>query len=244
MCIAGYCPYDSFNASMSFFLRSSRRYRSADGSIMTSRQVGGVGWRYVKYICSILLMLLPHCGWANGRESCPALSKRQELVAIVSQILEIREIKVANPTARICRDLKKPFFDREPQTWQTVRDRKVLVFSAFYERRPEADGPSIRIIASGWQAAYNTIGDMYCHMWYDDRDYAVAVGPAIYDIIYPSTFFREAWSSHFIICKLPLGIDDVPSAVSISPIRCLPHPGNELMVLNRKPVEERHACAV
>ena len=234
----------SLNVSMSSFLRSSRRYRSPDRSMMTSRPVGGAGWRCVKYACSIVLMLLPHCGWANGRESCLALNKRQELFAVVSQIREIRELKVANPTARVCRDLKKPFFEREPQTWQTVVDRKVIVFSAYYERRPEADGPSIRIIASGWQAAYNTIGDMYCHLWYNDRDYAVAVGPAIYNVIYPSTLFHEAWSSHFIICKLPLGIDDVPSAVSISPIRCLQRPGNELMVLNRKPVPKSNTHAL
>ncbi|KAI0218077.1 hypothetical protein LSAT2_030187 [Lamellibrachia satsuma] len=213
---------------------------------MTSQRARDRGRLRATFVCSIVFLLLPLCGYATRRDSCPAVSKSRQLLEVVSQIGEIRRIEAANPNARVCRGLEKPFFEREPQTWQTVEERKVIVFSAYYERRPEADGPAIRIIASGWQAAYNTIGDLYCQLWYDDRDYSVVVGPAIYNVIYPSTLFHEAWSSHFIICKLPRGIDAVPSAVSISPVRCLAQPGNELMVLNRKPVQktDTHALCI
>ena len=77
-----------------------------------------------------------------------------------------------------------------------------MVFSAFYESRLEADGPAIRIIAIGFQEAYNNIGALYCQLWYEDRNIPL-VTPALYDIIYRSTLHPDSWCSHFIICKLP-----------------------------------------
>ena len=224
----------------------SKKTQASQPSKMTSLPIGNRIGRCSTFVCATVWLLLLHCATADLRGSCPAASKRLQLLELVAEIREIRHIETANPSAKVCRGLKKPVFEREPQTWQAVPDRKVIVFSAYFERRPNADGPSIRIIASGWQSAYNTIGDLYCHLWYDNRDYAVSVGPATYTVIYPSTLFHEAWSSHFIICRLPKGVAAVPVAVSITPTRCLRQPGNELMVLNRKLIKktDTHALCI
>ena len=44
---------------------------------------------------------------------------------------------------------------------------------------------------------------LYCR--YEDEliDRAYTTGPATYDIIYESTLWHDAWSSHFILCSLP-----------------------------------------
>ena len=177
----------------------------------------------------------------GSRLTCAARirSKRHQLLDLCSHLKLQRDIgarteKRSGDQVRVCRNMtKKPHLEKEPQTFQHVPGRKVMVFSAYYETRRKADGPAIRIIACSWQAAYNTIGDLFCHMWYDRYDYAISVGPAIYNVIYPSTMFPRSWCSHFIICRLPRGIAGVPYAVSVGPRRCAT-PKTMLMVLNRK----------
>ena len=147
--------------------------------------------------------------------------------------------------------LSRPEFNQEPKTWQEVADRPVIVYSAFFEERPAANGPSIRIVGAGLQERFNKIGDLFCTFWYDDKDDAVSVGPAVYKVIYPSLAHADAWSSHFIICKLPSGeqrdVQDVPYAVSVTDTPCSKSE-NTLMILNRDPapVEKKsgHALCV
>lgn len=141
--------------------------------------------------------------------------------------------------AQWCREseLKKPEFlaGREPQEWQEVPDRDVHVFSAFLDSRTKLGGPLIRIIASGLQEKYNNVGSLFCTMWYEDNEIPVTVGPAIYDLIYPSNHYPEMWVAHFILCPMPVvGNIGVPYAVSVTSTSCGPA-SNALMVLNRFP---------
>lgn len=140
---------------------------------------------------------------------------------------------------KTCRTLSKfkPVFEKEPQTWQTVESRKVMVFSAFYESRELANGLSVRIIASGFQAAYNDIGTLLCQLWYEELD-APVISSTIYKVIYPSTGHHDSWCSHFIICRLPPEVISLPVAVSIVPTPCAKSENN-LMVVNRKPVKKK-----
>ena len=131
----------------------------------------------------------------------------------------------------------------EPQLWQTVSQREMHVFSAYYEARYEAYGPSIRIIASGLQAAYNNVGDIYCTLYYEDRSYSVVVGPAWYQVIYPSTLIHDMSCAHFIICPLPSEMSTVPYAVSITAEPCTTA-SNALLVLNRERVEKTSTHAL
>ena len=141
--------------------------------------------------------------------------------------------------------LERPHFEQEPRTWQKVADRQIIVYSAFFEERPSAHGPSIRIIAAGLQERFNKVGDLYCNLWYEDQDDAISTGPAIYEVIYPSLAHGDMWTSHFILCELPRG--GVPYAVSITPTPCA-KPENKLMVLNRVPIprhkKDGHALCV
>ena len=132
--------------------------------------------------------------------------------------------------------LEKPQFVKEPQTFQNVSDREIIIYSAFYEERPTAYGPSIRILAVGLQERFNKIGDLYCNLWYEDKDQVISIGPAIYKVIYPSLAHGSMWTSHFILCELPSEgkADGVPYAVSVTPTQC-GKPKNILMILNRIP---------
>lgn len=132
-----------------------------------------------------------------------------------------------------CSEMKKPSLDEEPQQWQRVPGREVMVFSAFMERRAVAGGPAIRIVGSGLQAQFQEIGNLYCQLWYDDKEEAFSVGPADYILIYPSTLHPDMWVSHFILCPLPKYLPGVPSMVSISPDPCNAV-DNALMVLGRE----------
>lgn len=140
--------------------------------------------------------------------------------------------------AQWCRDreFKKPEFpdEREPQEWQDVLDREVQVFSAFVDSRRKLGGPLVRIIASGLQEKFNTVGKLFCTMWYQDRAIPVTVGPAIYDLIYPSISYPKMWVAHFILCPMPEGDIGIPYAVSVTPTAC-GRASNALMVLNRVP---------
>lgn len=142
----------------------------------------------------------------------------------------------------VCSSQDKPEIDNETQTWQPVEDHLVKVFSAFYEERPLADGPAIRIIGVGWQAAYNDMPDIFCNFWYDDLEYAIASAPAIYNVIYPSHIHTDLWCSHFIICKLPYLPGQtklrIPKVVSVVPSPCHKET-NRLLVLNREPVKKK-----
>ena len=104
-----------------------------------------------------------------------------------------------NTTIDLCDGMTAPTFTKEPQKWQKVTDREVLVFAAYLEPREKADGPGIRIIANGLQEEFNNIGDIYCQLWYPGQVRPVAVGPAIYDRIYPSLCHGDMWVSHFIV---------------------------------------------
>ena len=176
-------------------------------------------------------------------------SYRNMLKSLIEEKQNRFAFKHFNVNTSICNvnDLEKPVLEKEPQRWMRVSDRNVMVFSAFYERRPDADGPSIRIIATGWQQQFNDVGDLYCHLWYKDTNYPVAKGPALYHRIYPSTFHSDMWVSHFIICKLPVWPNQrvkIPYAVSIVPKPCV-RPENALKVLNRKRViKGEHALCI
>ena len=141
---------------------------------------------------------------------------------------------------------EKPVFEREPQTWQEVTGRRVLVYSAYLDRREEIGGPLVRVIASGWQAAYNDVGDVYCNLWYEDFEPAVCGHRARYDLIYPSTKFPEMWVSHFILCRLPAAVDGsdaAPYALSVSAEPC-GNASNHLLVLNRERQPESDSFAL
>ena len=157
---------------------------------------------------------------------------------------DITNIIELNEAVKLCPS-EKPHLETEPQIWQDVTERKLKVFSAFYESRVEADGPSIRVIGTGWQSAYNDIGSFFCTLWYEEFEEGISIGPAIYKVIYPSTMHPDMWVSHFIICPLPKGYSEPPYGVSITAMPCSP-PGNHLKVLNRDVVEktDTHALCV
>ena len=149
-----------------------------------------------------------------------------------------------NTTIDLCDGMTAPTFTKEPQKWQNVTDREVLVFAAYLEPRERADGPGIRIIANGLQEEFNNIGDIYCQLWYPGQVRPVAVGPAIYDRIYPSLCHGDMWVSHFIVCPLPRGAEGVPTHVSVTSSPC-GKPSNQLLVLGReRPSEPKMDFAV
>jgi hypothetical protein len=127
--------------------------------------------------------------------------------------------------------LKKPEIEEEPQHWQEVNDRPVMVFAAYEDLRPLAGGPAIRIIASGLQEQFQKIESLYCQLWFTDSDVAVAVGPDEYIRIYPSTLHPDMFVSHFVLCPLPKYSPSTPFAVSVSPEPCEESPRNLLKVL-------------
>ena len=108
-------------------------------------------------------------------------------------------------------------------------------------RSTNAYGPSIRIIAAGLQERFNKIGDLYCNLWYEDKDEVISIGPAIYKVIYPSFAHDDMWTSHFIICELPR--HGVPYAVSVTGTICA-KPENTLMILNRVPTHQKSGHAL
>ena len=132
-----------------------------------------------------------------------------------------------------CKDLEHPKIRAESHTWYPVKDRKVMSYSAFYERRMQADGISVRILAAGYQAAYNDIGALFCQIWFSDRMKPISVS-AEYKVIYQSTMHPDMWVAHFVICKIPtqyLGTT-VPYAVSLTGTPC-ETAEHHLFILNR-----------
>jgi hypothetical protein len=129
-------------------------------------------------------------------------------------------------------DLPRPNLQVEPQKWQNVEGRNLTVFSSYLDARTSVGGPMIRVIASGLQEFFNEIGDLYCLMWYPDSDIPMSFGPAIYDLIYPSTLHGEMWVAHFVLCNLPSTklAHGTPFAVSITGERCSAKTGNQLIV--------------
>lgn len=107
-----------------------------------------------------------------------------------------------------------------PEDWKHVENRKVMIYSAFYESRKHADGPSIRIIAAGFQKEKNVVGNLYCILWYQNQNTPTISVLGIYQVIARSTLHSDQWCSHFIICKIPVSIHDVPYAVSVTPEPC------------------------
>ncbi|ELT87907.1 hypothetical protein CAPTEDRAFT_217302 [Capitella teleta] len=126
----------------------------------------------------------------------------------------------------------KPRIDEEPQQWQTIKDRSVIVFSAYIDRRIIAGGPAVRIIASGLQEQFHEIGHLHCQLWFDHLNEAISVGPAEYIRIYPSTLHPDMWVSHFIMCPLPRYALSAPFAISITPGSCDETAENLLKVLD------------
>ena len=184
---------------------------------------------------------------AGGAASCPRVDGRRRLLALGARLGSERErralLRRLNPDVAFVLSAPKPRLAREPFSWQRVRSRQVYVYSAFYETRPAADGPAVRVVGTGWQAAYNDVGDLFCHLWYDAFDYAVSVGPAVYRVIYPSTLHHRDWSSHFILCPLPVGVAPAPYAVSVGPSPT-EDAGNALSVQNREPTVKSNTHAL
>ncbi len=152
-----------------------------------------------------------------------------------------------NDTSTCCNLTSKPVLWEEPQKWQTVYMRDIMVFSAFIERRSSADGLSVRIIGSGLQEQFHIIGQLYCQLWYMDKKSPYFV-EAKYIGIYPNTFHRDAWSSHFILCPLSgvmkeTGVKSLPYAVSVAVEPCI-MAGNVLMVLHWNPVQKLNTYAL
>jgi hypothetical protein len=109
------------------------------------------------------------------------------------------------------------------------------VYSAFYEQRLDAGGEAIRIIAAGYQKAYNDIDEIYCQLWYENKVLPISV-VGEYQVIYKSTLHKDMWCSHFIMCKLPTDINSIPHTVSVTPTACL-DTLDYLKILNRKSKE-------
>lgn len=176
----------------------------------------------------------PVCAFPNDDPVCNLLITR------FTDLPETKKRIHLDVGAQWCADvvLDKPQFPHgfETQTWQDVRDRNVLVFSAFLDDRRRLGGPLIRIVASGLQEQFNHVGHLFCTLWYADIDLPVSVGPAIYDIIYPSLSHTDMWVAHFVLCPMPvLGGIGAPYAVSVTARSC-ESPSNALMLLNRLPV--------
>jgi hypothetical protein len=129
--------------------------------------------------------------------------------------------------------LPRPNVQVEPQVWQNVDGRNLTVFSSYLDARTNVVGsPIIRVVASGLQASFNEIGELFCHIWYRDSDIPLSFGPAAYDLIYPSTLHGEMWVAHFVLCQLPSAnqVPGTPFAVSVTGQRCSTKTGNQLMV--------------
>ncbi len=175
---------------------------------------------------------------SNPGEDCPK-SMREDLLN-----------ESINNASTCCNLTSKPVLWEEPQKWQTVHMREIMVFSAFIERRSSADGPSVRIIGSGLQEQFHFIGQLYCQLWYVDKITPYVVN-AKYIRIYPSISQRDDWVAHFIICPLnhvngvmeESGTKSLPYAVSVAVEPCI-MAGNVLMVLHRNPAEKRETHAL
>ena len=137
--------------------------------------------------------------------------------------------------------------DRESDRWQPVDERQMIIFSAFVDRRPEAGGPSVRIIAAGLQEDYNRIGAVYCLLWYEtDAGIESVTRQASYVRIYPSTLHPDMWVSHFVLCPLQSdgdGSRTTPFAVSVTSKPCAV-PTNLLSVGNRDRVTKSATFAL
>lgn len=190
----------------------------------------------------------PGCS-APGDDPAELLGKIQ----IANRSPPTKKLPRLDAGAEWCLDsrTKKPEFPRgaEPQKWQKVDNRDVIVFSAFVDYRAAVGGPWIRIVGCGLQEQFNKIGHLFCTLWYEENDVPVTVGPAIYDRIYPSLMHAEMWVAHFILCPLPVikgsklknPVPMIPYAVSVAPKACGGGGGNNsraanvLMILNRFP---------
>ena len=194
----------------------------------------------------------------SGSGTCRGGTRPHRFMAAVSGGEEDYPLLALPQTLAVCEPgtqgddhiLKGPTFDKgEPQKWTKVADREIYVFSAFYETRKEADGPAVRVIACGLQEQFNEIGDLFCHLWYENNQVVIAV-KALYHRIYPSLAHGDMWVSHFILCPLPTARTEtprvVPYAVGIVPAACHEAVPHHLMVLNRHPPGQRgqHALCV
>ena len=94
-----------------------------------------------------------------------------------------------------------------------VQGRPIYVYSAYYDDRKAAGGPVIRVIASGLQAEYNTIQDVFCLLWYTELPTAGRV-KAEYHRIYQSTLYHDEYTAHFINCKVNES-KVIPKSISI-----------------------------
>ena len=120
---------------------------------------------------------------------------------------------------------------------------QVYVFSAFYDPRPDAGGPAIRVLAMGWQAEYRTIGDLYCQLWYDQQEQPV-VTLAEYNRIYRSTRYPEMYVSHFILCHGQFSsTKTLPFAMSVTAEPCS-KPENQLLILNKNTTVKKQGHAL
>ena len=136
--------------------------------------------------------------------------------------------------------LQRPDFAEEPREWQHVSDRSIFLYSAFFDGRLEVEGGEmVRIIALGLQERFHRVGDLYCTLWYDNREDPVSVGPVSYRAIYDSTRQADMWTSHFVLCELPYGtnvtkVSGRPKYVSVTSTPCA-EPSNKLKVLHTDP---------
>ena len=123
----------------------------------------------------------------------------------------------------------------EPQRWQRVARRSVNVFSAYVDRRVDAGGPLVRVIASGLPHVGT---QLYCQMWPADPAVPPVIRPAVYDPISrraPAAQSSTTWTAHFVLC--PFNESSVEAAagppVLVSVVdqpRCVPT--NVLLVLD------------
>ena len=142
---------------------------------------------------------------------------------------------------------RPPTHTAEPQRWQQVDGRHVNVFSAYVDRRVDAGGPMLRIIASGLQEAYNLVGTLYCQIWLADTNASVVISPATYEPIYRSPSYPAALVAHFVRCPFngsASSTDNAPQLVSVVGRPC-GTPSNVLLVLDSDRVcESAKRCRV
>jgi len=104
----------------------------------------------------------------------------------------------------------------EPQRWQQVAGRNVSVFSAYVDRRVDAGGPLIRIIASSLLKAYTSgVGELYCQMWFADTAASVITGPATFELISSTQKNPTTWTAHFVLCPFNGSAEEAPQLVSV-----------------------------
>jgi hypothetical protein len=108
-------------------------------------------------------------------------------------------------------------FNHEPQRWQSVAQRTIMVFSAYLDSRKEIGGPFIRVLASGKQTRFGHSGVVSCVLWLKEGSRIIGVPTeASYDVIYESRLHPSMYTAHYIFCKMRTISNGAESILGVS----------------------------